>query len=68
MILINIIMIKKNANQRKHCLFRDNELAIVKEAIDKAAAVARTKLSFSYFIRKSAIQNAEAITGKRIAP
>jgi hypothetical protein len=35
---------KKKINQRKHCLFRDQELAIIQEAIAKAAATFPTGL------------------------
>jgi uncharacterized protein (DUF1778 family) len=51
-----------NANVRKHCLFRSNEITLIKEAADIA------KVSFSHFVRKSAIHAAESVTGRRIAP
>jgi hypothetical protein len=66
-IWINILMTqlkKKNAqnhaNVRKHCLFRSNEISLINEAMAKA------KVSFSHFVRRSAIRSAEAIAGRRI--
>jgi len=47
---------KPHKNARKHCLFRSNELALIKEATDKA------KVSFSHFVRRSAVRNAETVT------
>lgn len=50
---------------RKNCFWRDNELAVINEAVDKIKSI-DSKATFSYFIRQSALQNAFRITGKRI--
>jgi uncharacterized protein (DUF1778 family) len=53
---------QNDANVRKHCLFRSSEINLINEATAKA------KVSFSHFVRRSAIRSAEAITGRRIVP
>ena len=53
---------------RKHVVFKQHELAIIKAAIDKAAALEGIKLNFSQWLRRAAVRSAEALTQRRIAP
>jgi hypothetical protein len=47
---------QNHANVRKHCLFRSNEISLINEAMAKA------KVSFSHFVRRSAIRSAAPAT------
>jgi hypothetical protein len=58
---------KTTKNQRKHCLFRANELDLINEATKLLENSSREKLTFSHFLRNAAIQKAENITGRKIA-
>ena len=59
---------KTNQDVRTHTLFRGPELELIKEARAKVEAIDKVKCTFSYFIRWAAINQAQLITGKRIAP
>ncbi len=59
---------KKKHNQRTHTWFKTNELTLIQEAIEKVEAISNEQCTFSYFVRQSALRNAERLTGKRVAP
>jgi hypothetical protein len=69
-IQLNRIMIKttlktKANAQRKHYLFRANELELINKAME-VSSTSNEKLTFSAFLRFAAVQKAENITGRRL--